>query len=182
MNRQFNTEKRWFYRPLRVVAAIMTAFVGIAISATIVTALIGDLEMLNDFVEMESEITSLSNTAKVGLGLINIFALLTFWLLFSSIRTVLIYAERNELLQDSAEKALMKMGYAMLMLYFVFMSTDILIPILADPSSIYENLINFFVYLIDLNALTLLIGMVLMALSGALREGRIVRDELKQIV
>jgi hypothetical protein len=70
----------------------------------------------------------------------------------------------------------------MTLLYFVFLSYDIIRPMLAVPQDIFENSIDFITSLIDLNVLTLLLGIVLIALAGALREGRAVQEEYKQII
>ncbi|WP_108810618.1 hypothetical protein [Sphingorhabdus sp. Alg231-15] len=182
MNQQASTQNRWLYRLLRIVAGVMTSLVGLTIILTAVTALMGDMELLVDMVEMESADPKLGLVAQIALVVTCVLAVFTFLLLFRSINRFLAHAEKGELFLDSAANALSRMGVSMILLYVVFLSFDVLLPMLIEPESIIENSIDFFIYLIDLNALGLLIGIVLMALAGALREGRELQDELRQIV
>lgn len=182
MNQEKTVRNRWLYRALRIVAAIMTAMMGLALTIATIATLLGDVEVLNDMIDLDTEIETLNMAAEICLVTANILALVTFGLLFQSINRFLNYAERGELFQDSAEKALIGMGKAMILLYFVFLSYDIILPMLAVPQDIFENSIDFITSLIDLNVLTLLLGIVLIALAGALREGRAVQEEYKQII
>jgi len=182
MNQEKNVRNWWFYRALRIAAAIMTLMASLAIALMAVTALMDDTEILADFMDCDTKIGNLNIAAKTGIVAVTLFALLTFWRLFRSINRFLKYAQKRELFLDSAEEALARMGRAMIMLYFVFLSFDILIPMLVTPQEVYENSVDFIGAFVDLNVLTLLIGIVLIALSGALREGRAAQDELKQIV
>ena len=182
MNQKASIQNRWLYRLLRIVAGLMTSLVGLVIILTAVTALTGDMELLTDMVEIESDDPKLGLVAQIALVATCSLAVFTFLLLFRSINRFLAHAEKGELFLDSAANALSRMGVSMILLYVVFLGFDILLPMLIEPESIIENSIDFFVYLIDLNALGLLIGIVLMALAGALREGRELQDELRQIV
>jgi hypothetical protein len=182
MNQKAYIQNRWLYRALRIIAGLMTSLVGLVIILTAVTALTGDMELLTDMVEIESDDPKLGLVAQIALVATCSLAVFTFLLLFRSINRFLAHAEKGELFLDSAANALSRMGVSMILLYVVFLGFDILLPMLIEPESIIENSIDFFVYLIDLNALGLLIGIVLMALAGALREGRELQDELRQIV
>ncbi|MEP2990600.1 MAG: hypothetical protein ABJN65_15170 [Parasphingorhabdus sp.] len=182
MNQKAYIQNRWLYRGLRILAGMMTSLIGLVMILTAVTALTGDTELLMDMVDIESDDPKLSLAAQIAIVVTCSFALLTFLLLFRSINRFLAHAEKGELFLDSAANALSRMGVSMILLYAVFLSFDVLLPMLIEPESIMENSLDFFIYLIDLNALGLLIGIVLMALAGALREGRELQDELKQIV
>ncbi|GAA0487734.1 hypothetical protein GCM10009096_33310 [Parasphingorhabdus litoris] len=183
MNQKAYTRNRWLYRGLRIVAGAMTSLVGLVIILTAVTALMGDLELLTDMIEIESDDVKLGLAAQIALAVTSSLAVFTFLLLFRSINRFLGHAERGELFLDSAANALSRMGISMILLYVVFMGFDVLLPMLIKSESILQNSVDFLVYLlIDLNALGLLIGIVLMALAGALREGRQLQDELRQIV
>lgn len=182
MKRKSYIQNRWLYRLLRVVAGVMTSLVGLFIILTAVTALAGDMELLTDMIEIESDDPKLGLAAQIALVVTSGLAVLTFLLLFRSINRFLAHAEKGELFLDSAANALSRMGISMILLYVVFLGFDVLLPMLIEPDSILENSVDFLVYLIDLNALGLLIGIVLLALAGALREGRQLQDELRQIV
>ncbi|GAB5482464.1 MAG: hypothetical protein Pars92KO_22210 [Parasphingorhabdus sp.] len=182
MKRKSYIQNRWLYRLLRVVAGVMTSLVGLFIILTALTALAGDMELLTDMIEIESDDPNLGLAAQIALVVTSGLAVLTFLLLFRSINRFLAHAEKGELFLDSAANALSRMGISMILLYVVFLGFDVLLPMLIEPDSILENSVDFLVYLIDLNALGLLIGIVLLALAGALREGRELQDELRQIV
>lgn len=182
MNQKVSNQNRWLYRGLRIVAGLMTSLIGLVMILTAVTALTGDMELLTDVVEIDSDDPELSLAAQIALVVTCSVAVYTFLLLFRSINRFLSHAERGELFLDSAANALFRMGVSMILLYVVFISFDVFLPMLIEPDSILQNSVDFFVYLIDLNALGLLIGIVLIALAGALREGRELQDELKQIV
>ncbi|MEP2103341.1 MAG: hypothetical protein ABJP02_08420 [Parasphingorhabdus sp.] len=182
MNQQASIQNRWLYRLLRIVSGVMTSLVGLTIILTAVTALMGDLELLTDMVEIESDDPKLGLVAQIALVVTCSLAVFTFLLLFRSINRFLAHAEKGELFLDSTANALSRMGVSMILLYVVFLSFDVLLPMLIEPESILENSVDFFIYLIDLNALGLLVGIVLLALAGALREGRELQDELRQIV
>lgn len=182
MNQKTKIQNRWLYRLLRIVSGVMTSLVGLTVILTAVTALMGDMELLIDIVDMESINPELNLVTQITLVVTCALAVYTFLLLFRSINRFLSHAEHGELFLDSAANALSRMGVSMVLLYVVFIGFDVVLPMLIEPDSILDNSVDFFVYLIDLNALTLLIGIVLMALAGALREGRELQDELKQIV
>lgn len=182
MNQKAFIQNRWLYRVLRILAGVMTSLVGLVIILTAATALAGDTELLIDMIDIESEAPKLNMATQVAMVFISGFAIITFWLLFRSINQFLKHAERGELFLDSAANALSRMGSSMILLYIVFLCFDVLLPMLIEPEAIVENSIDFLIYLIDLNVLTLLIGIVLIALAGALREGREIQDELRQIV
>ncbi|QTD55742.1 hypothetical protein [Parasphingorhabdus cellanae] len=182
MNQKASIQNRWLYRTLRIVSGVMTSLVGLTIILTAITALMGDMELLRDMVEMESDDLKLGLVSQIALVVICSLAVFTFLLLFRSINRFLAHAEKGELFLDSASNALSRMGVSMILLYVVFLGFDVLLPMLIEPESILQNSVDFFIYLIDLNALGLLIGIVLMALAGALREGRALQDELRQIV
>lgn len=182
MNQKALIQNRWLYRVLRVVAGIMTTFVGLMILLTAGTALAGDTDMLIDFIDMEKKAPALDMVDHVAIVFTSGFAIITFWLLFRSINQFLKHAERGELFLDSTANALSRMGRAMILLYLVFLCFDVLLPMLIAPRAMIENGIDFIIYMIDPNVLTLLIGTVLIALAGALREGREIQDELRQIV
>ncbi len=182
MNQKALIQNRWLYRVLRILAGVMTSLVGLIIILTAASALMGDTEMLIDMIDIESEAPKLSMAAQAAIIFTSGFALITFWLLFRSINKFLEHAEKGELFLDSTANALSRMGGSMILLYIVFLCFDVLLPMLIEPKAIIENSINFFIYLIDLNVLTLLIGIVLIALAGALRDGREIQEELRQIV
>jgi len=181
MNQKAAVQNRWLYRVLRILSGVMTSLIGLTIVLTAVSALLGDTEMLTDMVEMDAG-TQLSVAAKIALVVTSSLAILTFLLLFRSINRFLRHAENGELFLDSAANALSRMGVSMILLYVVFFGFDVVLPMLIEPQSVIENSLSYFIYLIDLNVLSLLIGIVLLALARALREGRELQDELKQIV
>lgn len=182
MNQKAFIQNRWLYRVLRILAAVMTSLVGLLLIYSTVTALCGDTAVLVDMLDMESSNPGLNMVSQVALVVVSIFAIVTFWLLFRSINKFLKHAELGELFLESAAVALSRMGSSMILLYGVFISFEVFLPMLIEPGTIVENSLNFLMYLVDLNVLTLLIGIVLMALAGALREGREIQDELRQIV
>lgn len=182
MNQKAYIQNRRVYRALRIVAGLMTSLIGVFIILTAVTALMGDMELLVDMLDIESDTLKLSIAAQIGLVVTSSFAVFTFFLLFRFINRFLSHAEQGELFFDSTANALSGMGFSLILLYGVFICFEVLLPMLIEPASILENSINFLFYFIDLNVLTLLIGIVLLALAEALREGRELQDELKQIV
>ena len=182
MNQKAYIQNRRVYRVLRVLAGLMTSLVGIFIILTAVTALTGDMELLVDMLDIEDDDPKLGVSAQVGLVVACSFAVFTFLMLFRFINRFLRHAEQGELFFDSTANALSGMGFSLILLYGVFISFEVLLPMLIEPASILENSIDFLFYFIDLNVLTLLIGIVLLALAEALREGRELQDELKQIV
>ncbi len=182
MNQKAFIQNRWIYRLLRIAAGIMTSLVGLILIYGTATALMGDMEAIMDMLDIESADIRLNMVAKIALVLVCLYSLVTFGLLFRSINRFLKHAEQGELFLESTANALSRMGFAMILLFGVFMAFEVLLPMLIEPNDFIVNSLNFLLYFVDLNVLMLLIGIVLIALAGALREGLQLQDELKQIV
>lgn len=177
-----NVRKRLLYRTLRVMSGVMTGMMALASLAVAYSTVSGSTELVSDFAEIDGVEGPLSIAAKAAVVGTVLLSLLAFWLLFRSINLFLQHTERGELFINEVEIALSRMGTALILLYFVFLSYDIVVPMLILPDQIFDNSIDFLISFIDLNALTLLIGIVLRTLAGVLREGRAAQDELNQIL
>ncbi len=173
---------RWVYRGLRIVAAITTILLTAVVVGAVILALAGDTQLLADLLETESGNLKLSTVAQVSLTIAGLLCALAFGLLFASINRLLKHAEQGELFLESATKALSRMGFALILLYLTMLCFEVLLPALIEPAPMSENIVDLLFSAFDFNALILLMGAILIALSGALREGREFQDELRQIV
>ncbi|MEP2493304.1 MAG: hypothetical protein ABJH21_02540, partial [Parasphingorhabdus sp.] len=112
----------------------------------------------------------------------NLLAIVSLGLLFFSLNRFLKYAERGEMLVDPARSALKRLGVAMLLLYLTTRFVAVVIPVLGVSGFWTENKYSLPLTFVDLDFLYLLVGVVLLALGQALREGQVAKEETKQYI
>lgn len=175
-------QSRLLYRVLRVLAGVMTLIFSVVISYACIAALFGDQEMLIDFIDEDNASLTLNVPTIIAIVATNILGVSSLALMFFSMNRFLKHAESGELLIASACNALKRLGIAMIMLYLTSMSLAVLIPVLGIPGFLAEYSVALPLFLIDLDFLYLLIGVVLLAVAQALREGQAAKEEAKQYV
>jgi len=171
----------WF-RALRVMAGFMVLMAGVAITFGCVAALLGDPEMLVDFIDEDKlslEMTPLAIAAVIST---NVLALTSLGMLFFSLNRFLSLAERGELLIASARNALKRIGVAMILLYVTSRFLAVGIPLAGMDGFWEEYSWSVVVSFLDLDFLYLLVGVVLLALRQALYEGQAAKEEVRQYV
>ncbi|MCK0128922.1 DUF2975 domain-containing protein [Erythrobacter sp. F6033] len=173
---------RLLYRLLRAFAGIMTTIAGLVISYACITALFGEQELLIEFIDEDVASLSMNAPTILSIAVTNVLAVSSLGLLFFSTNRFLKHAERGELLLESARNALKRLGIAMVMLYLTTRSIAVLVPVLGIPGFWDENKFVLPLYFLDLDFLYLVVGVVLMALGRALREGQAAKEEAKQYV
>lgn len=172
----------FLFQALRVMAGLMVIVAGLAITVGCVSALLGDTEMLVDFIDEDKATLSMTWPAIVAVVSTNVLALTSLGLLFFSLNRFLSLAARRELLIGPARNALKRMGIAMILLYLTSRFLAIGIP-LAGMDGFWEENALFLPFLfLDLDFLYLLVGVVLLALRQALYEGQAAKEEVRQYV
>lgn len=171
----------WF-RALRVMAGLMVGVAGLAITFGCVSALLGDTEMLVDFIDEDKLSLEMTVPAIIAVAATNILALTSLGLLFFSLNRFLSIAARGELLLASARNALKRMGIAMILLYVTSRFLAVGIPLAGMDGFWEEYAWSIPISFLDLDFLYLLVGVVLLALRQALHEGQTAKDEVRQYV
>lgn len=182
MENERNVQSRLLYRVLRVLAGLMTLIAGLAISYACIAALFGDQEMLIDFIDEDAASLSINVPTILAIVATNLLAIASLGLLFFSLNRFFKYAERGEMLFDPARNALKRLGVAMVLLYLTTRFVAVVIPMLGIPGFWTENKYSLPLTFVDLDFLYLLVGVVLLALGQALREGQVAKEEAKQYI
>jgi len=182
MENERTVQNRLLYRVLRVLAGVMTLVAGLAISYACIAALFGDQEMLIEFIDEDAASLSMIVPTILAIVATNVLAIASLGLLFFSLNRFFQYAERGEILVDSARNALKRLGVAMVMLYLTSRLIAFVIPVMGIPGFWTENKYSLPLTFVDLDFLYLLIGAVLLALGQALREGQVAKEEAKQYI
>lgn len=180
-DRQTSKGSFWF-RVLRVMAGAMVIIAGLAITFGCVSALLGDTEMLVDFIDEDKLSLEMTVPAIIAVVATNILALTSLGLLFFSLNRFLSIAARGELLLASARKALKRMGIAMILLYLTSRFLAVVIPLAGMQGFWADNALSLPFLFLDLDFLYLLVGVVLLALRQALYEGQAAKEEVRQYV
>ena len=171
----------WF-RALRVMAGLMVLIAGVAITFGCVSALMGDTEMLVDFIDEDKLTLSMTWPAIIAVTATNILAITSLGMLFVSLNRFLSIAARGELLIGPARNALKRMGIAMILLYVTSRLLAVGIPLAGMDGFWEEYAWSIPVSFLDLDFLYLLVGVVLLALRQALHEGEAAKEEARQYV
>ncbi len=182
MKNEQTVQSRLLYRVLRVLAGIMTLVAGLAISYACITALFGDQEWLIDFIDEDAASLSINVPTILAIVVTNLLAIASLGLLFFSLNRFFKHAESGEMLVDPARNALKRLGVAMVLLYLTTRFVAVVIPILGIPGFWAENKYSLPLTFVDLDFLYLLVGVVLLALGQALREGQVAKEEAKQYI
>lgn len=182
MENERNVQNRLLYRALRVLAGLMTLIAGLAISYACIAALFGDQEMLIDFIDEDAASLSMNVPTILAIVATNSLAIASLGLLFFSLNRFFKYAESGEMLVDPARNALKRLGVAMVLLYLTTRFVAVVIPILGIPGFWTENKYSLPLTFVDLDFLYVLVGVVLLALGQALREGQVAKEEAKQYI
>lgn len=182
MENERGLQSRLLYRVLRVLAGAMTLVAGLLITVACIAALTGDAGMLIDFIDDEASSLELNIPTIIAIAATNLLAVTSLGMLFFSLNRFLRYAEQGELLIDPARSALKRLGVAMILLYSTTRFVAFVIPMVGIPGFWTEN--KFFIpfTFFDLDFLFLLVGVVLLALGQALREGQVAKEETKQYI
>lgn len=170
------------YRVLRTLAGFMTLIAGLVMSYACIAALLGDQELLIEFIDEDAASLSLNVPTIMAIVATNISAIASLGLLFFSMNRFFKHAERGDFLIDSARNALRRLGVGMLLLYLTTRLLAVLIPLLGIPGFWAEYSYTIPFLFLDLDFLYLLIGMVLLTLGQALRDGQAAKEEAKQYV
>lgn len=182
MKNERNVQSRLLYRVLRAMAGVMTLIAGLAMTYACIAALLGDPELLIEFIDEDATSLSLNLPTIVAIVVTNLLAVASLGLLFFSMNRFLKHVEQGELLVDPARNALKRLGVAMVMLYLTTRFVAIVIPVLGIPGFWLEHRFVLPLAFFDLDFLFLLVGVVLLALGQALREGQVAKEEAKQYV
>lgn len=182
MENERTVQSRLLYRVLRVLAGLMTLVAGLAMSYACIAALFGDQELLIDFIDEDAASLSMNVPTILAIVTTNVLAIASLGLLFFSLNRFLKYAERGEMLVDPARNALKRLGVAMVLLYLTTRFVAVVIPVLGISGFWMENKYSLPLTFVDLDFLYLLVGVVLLALGQALREGQVAKEEAKQYV
>jgi hypothetical protein len=182
MENERTVQSRLLYRVLRVLAGLMTLVAGLAMSYACIAALFGDHELLIDFIDEDAASLSMNVPTILAIVTTNVLAIVSLGLLFFSLNRFLKYAERGEMLVDPARNALKRLGVAMVLLYLTTRFVAVVIPVLGISGFWMENRYSLPLTFVDLDFLYLLVGVVLLALGQALREGQVAKEETKQYV
>ncbi|WP_432201548.1 hypothetical protein ACRAQ7_05110 [Erythrobacter sp. W53] len=164
------------------MAGAMVIIAGLAITFGCVSALLGDTEMLVDFIDEDKLSLEMTVPAIIAVVATNILALTSLGLLFFSLNRFLSIAARGELLLASARKALKRMGIAMILLYLTSRFLAVVIPLAGMQGFWADNALSLPFLFLDLDFLYLLVGVVLLALRQALYEGQAAKEEVRQYV
>ncbi|WP_422344706.1 hypothetical protein [Parasphingorhabdus sp.] len=182
MENERTVQSRLLYRVLRVLAGLMTLVAGLAMSYACIAALFGDQKLLIDFIDEDAASLSMNVPTILAIVTTNVLAIVSLGLLFFSLNRFLKYAERGEMLVDPARNALKRLGVAMVLLYLTTRFVAVVIPVLGISGFWMENRYSLPLTFVDLDFLYLLVGVVLLALGQALREGQVAKEETKQYV
>lgn len=171
-----------FFRGLRVLAGLMTLIAGIALSFGCIAALLGDQEMLIDFIDDDTTSLVMAWPTIAAIAATNLMGVSALAMMFFSLNRFLKYAEKGEMLIDPARSALRQLGVAMMLLYLTSRFVAVLIPLVGIPGFWMENRFALPFIFLDLDFLYLLVGVVLLALGEALQEGQAAKEETKQYI
>ncbi|MGB5485244.1 hypothetical protein [Parasphingorhabdus sp.] len=160
----------------------MTMVAGLAMSYACIAALLGEPELLIDFIDEDAASLSMNVPTILAIVVTNLLAIVSLGLLFFSLNRFLKYAESGEMLVDPARNALKRLGVAMVLLYLTTRFVAVVIPMLGIPGFWMENKYSLPLTFVDLDFLYVLVGVVLLALGQALREGQVAKEEAKQYI
>lgn len=173
---------RLFYHVLRVLAGMMTVIAGVVMSYACIAALFGEQELLIEFIDEDAASLTMNVPTVLAIVATNILAVTSLATLFFSMNRFLKHATRGDLLVASARGSLKRLGVGMVMLYLTSRSLAVLIPLVGIPGFWSEYAVILPLLFVDLDFLYLLVGVVLLALGEALREGQAAKEEAKQYV
>lgn len=182
MKRDGTIRNRLLYRLMRVLAGLMTLFSGLVFTIACCGALLGHHEMLLDFIDDDASSLVMTVPTQIAIVISNLVGLTALGLLFFGSNRFLNHAERGELLVDSARNALRRLGLAMVLIYVTTRLLALVIPILGIPGFWEDNGIIIPLTFVDMDFLYILVGVVLLVLGQALREGQAAKEEAKQYV
>lgn len=182
MKNESSAQSPMLYRALKALAGAMILVASLAISYACISALLGDQEMLIEFIDEDDASLVMTLPTILAIVVTNILGLVSLGLLLFSSNRFLNHAQRGELLVDNARNALMRLGVAMILLYLTTRLVVVVIPLLGVPGFWEEYGILLLLAFVDLDFLYLLIGFILIVCGRALREGQAAKEEAKQYV